>query len=160
MYGIDYLKTFAPVAKLVSLRLLLSIAVKYNLEVHQMDVKSASLAGDLDEVIYMAQPEGFVVKGGLICKLIKSLYGLKQSPRQWNNKIHQFLVSIGSVRTNADHCVYINTTMSVIIAMWVNDLMIFAKDKVTINDVKSKLNESFNMKDLGELEYFLGIQVN
>src|ERR1035438_3262999 len=119
-----------------------------------MDVKSAFLAGDLNEVIYMVQPEGFVVKRGLVCKLIKSLYSLKQSPRQWNNKIHRFLVSIGFVQTNADHCIYINTMMSVIIAMWVNDLMIFAKDKVTINNVKSKLNESFNMKDLGELEYF------
>jgi len=124
-----------------------------------MDVKSAFLAGDLNEVIYMAQPEGFVVEGGLVCKLIKSLYSLKQSPRQWNNKIHCFLVSIGFVRMNANHCVYINTMMSAIIAMWVNDLMIFAKDKVTINDVKSK-NKFFDMKDLGELEYFLGIRMN
>src|ERR1035438_2098598 len=69
-------------------------------------------------------------------------------------------MSIGFIRMNADHFVYINTTMSVIIAMWVNDLMNFAKDKVTINNVKSKLNESFNMKDLGELEYFLGIRMN
>ena len=90
MYGTDYLETYAPVVKLALLQLLLSIAAKYNLEIHQMDIKSAFLARDLDEVIYMVQPEGFVVEGGLICKLIKSLYSLKQSPRQWNNKIHRF----------------------------------------------------------------------
>ena len=105
-YGIDYLETYALVAKLALLQLLISLAVKCNLKIHQMDIKSAFLAGDLNEVIYMAQPDGFIVEGGLVCKLIKSLYGLKQSPQQWNNKIHWFLVSIGFIRTNADHCVY------------------------------------------------------
>ena len=71
--------------------------MKYDLEIHQIDVKSAFLAGGLDEIIYMVQPEGFVVEGGLVCKLLRSLYSLKQSPRQWNNKIHQFLVSIGFI---------------------------------------------------------------
>ena len=94
MYGTDYLEMYAPVAKLASLWLLLSIATKYDLEIHQMDVKSAFLARVLDEVIYMAQPEGFIVKGGLICKLLKSLYGLKQLPQQWNKKIHHFLESM------------------------------------------------------------------
>ena len=108
----------------------------------------------------MAQPEGFIVEGDLVCKLLRSLYGLKQLPCQCINKIHQFLVSIGFVQMNADHCVYINNTTSVIIALWVNNLMIFAKDKVTIYDVKARLNESFEMKDLGELECFLRIQVN
>ena len=122
-----------------------------------MDIKSVFLAGDLNDVIYMVQPEGFKVEGGLVCKLCKSLYGLKQSPHQWNNKIHQFLVSIGFVQMNADHCVYINNTTSVIIVLWVNNLMIFAKDKVTINNVKTRLNKSFEMKDLGEKKYFLWI---
>ena len=78
-----------------------------------MDVKSAFLAGDLNEVIYMAKLEGFVGEGDLVCKLLKSLYSLKQSPQQWNNKIHQFLVSIGFVRMNADHTAHVNTTTSV-----------------------------------------------
>ena len=75
----------------------LSIAVMYDLEMHQMDVKSAFLAGDFDEVIYMDQPEEFIVEGDLVCKLLKSLYNLKQAPCQWNNKIHHFLVSIGFI---------------------------------------------------------------
>ena len=81
--------------KLASLQLLLSLAAKYDLEIHQMDIKSAFLAGDLNEIIYMVQSEGFIVEGGLICKLLKSLYGLKQSPHTWNKKIHHFLTSIG-----------------------------------------------------------------
>ena len=79
----------------------------------------------------------------------KSSYGLKQSPQQWNNKIHQFLVSIGFVQMNTNHCIYVNNTTLVTIALWVDDLMIFAKDKVTIVEVKSRLNDSFEMKDLG-----------
>src|SRR5271154_5511404 len=118
-----------------------------------MDVKSAFLARDLDKVIYMDQPEGFKVNGDLVCKLTKSLYGLTQSPRQWNKKIHGFLVETRFVRTNADHCVYVNPTTLVIIALWVDDLMIFAKDIGTLNNVKVKLKESFKMKDLGELNY-------
>ena len=88
----------------------------HDLEVHQMDIKSAFLAGDLDKVIYMDQPEGFKVDSDLICKLTKSLYGLKQLPRQWNKKMHCFLVETRFIRTNADHCVYVNPTTLVIIA--------------------------------------------
>src|ERR1035438_3477949 len=104
---------YALVAKLASLQLLISLAAKYDLEIHEMDIKLAFLAGDLDKVIYMAQPEGFIVEGDLICKLCNSLYSLKWSPQQWNNKIHQFLVSIGFLQMNADHWVYINNTTSV-----------------------------------------------
>ena len=93
--GIDYKETFAPVAKMTSIRTLLGLAAVEGLEVHQMDVKMAFLNGDLEEEIYMDQPEGYVSEGeeSLICKLSKTLYGLKQSPRAWYKKIDEYFVS-------------------------------------------------------------------
>jgi Reverse transcriptase (RNA-dependent DNA polymerase) len=113
VYGMDYLDTFSPVAKLPSLRILLAIE---DLEVHQMDVITAFLASDLEEEIYMDRPEGF--KQGsefenLVCLFKKGLYELKQAAGIWNQKIHQFLISIGLMRTT----VYISTSTRIIIAM-------------------------------------------
>ena len=91
-YGVDYEETFAPVAKFTSIRILLSLSAKYKLTVHQMDVKTSVLNGLLDEDIYMAQPDGFIdeVKPDHVCQLKRSLYGLKQSPRMWNQTIDKF----------------------------------------------------------------------
>ena len=163
IYGIDYLDTYAPVVKVASIRILLSIAAIYDLEIHQMDVVTAFLAGELDEEIYMEQPEGFKVgnKGeDLVCKLRKSLYGLKQAPRVWNQRLRRFFESIKFEQTYSDPCVYINREMGVIIAIWVDDLIIFGRDMVDINNVKEALKKEYEMKDLGELKYFLGIQVH
>ena len=87
--GVDFHETFAPVAKFTTIRCILAIGAAMNLEIHQMDVKTAFLNGDLEEDIYMVQPEGFVQEGkeDYVCKLKKSLYGLKQSPRAWYQKI-------------------------------------------------------------------------
>jgi len=128
-----------------------------------MDVVTAFLAGELEEEIYMEQPEGFKVgteEDDLVCLLRKSLYGLKQAPRIWNQRIRRFLESIGFKPTYSDPCVYVNNETGVIIAMWVDDLMIFGKDIENINDLKAQLSEEYEMKDLGELKYFLGIQVH
>jgi hypothetical protein len=163
IYGIDYLDTYAPVVKLASIRILLAIAAIYGLEIHQMDVVTAFLAGDLEEEIYMEQPEGFEVETkeeDLVCRLRKSLYGLKQAPRVWNLKIRNFLKSIGFEQLYSDPCVYINKMTGIIIAMWVDDLIIFGKNITSIEDLKAQLNEEYEMKDLGELKYFLGIQVH
>jgi hypothetical protein len=94
---IDFFDTFSPVTKITSIRLLIAIAAIYNLMIHQMDVKTAFLNGDLEEEIYMDQPEGFVLPGNehKVCKLLKSLYGLKQAPRQWHIKFDQCLLSNG-----------------------------------------------------------------
>jgi len=128
-----------------------------------MDVVTAFLAGGREEEIYMEQPEGF--KAGteeedLVCRLRKSLYGLKQAPRVWNQKIRNFLKSIGFDQTYSDPCVYINTETETIIAMWLDDLITFGKDMASINSLKAQLNEECEMKDLGKLKYFLGIQVH
>jgi len=163
IYGIDYLDTYAPVVKLASIRILLAIAAIYGLEIHQMDVVTAFLAGELEEEIYMEQPEGFKVgseEEDLVCRLRKSIYGLKQAPRIWNQKIRHFLKSIGFDQTFSDPCVYINKMTGIIIAMWVDDIIIFGKDMTSVNDLKAQLNDEYEMKDLGELKYFLGIQVH
>jgi hypothetical protein len=106
--GIDFGEIFSLVAKLTSIRFLLSIVVAFDLEVEHMGVKTTFLHGDLEEEIYMKQPEGFVVKGKkeMVCKIKKSLYGLKQSPRMWYQKFDTYILGLGFVRSMVDHYVY------------------------------------------------------
>ena len=128
-----------------------------------MDVVTAFLAGELEEEIYMEQPEGYEVgtrEEDLVCRLRKSIYGLKQAPRVWNQRIRRFFKSIGFDQTYSDPCVYINKDTEVILAIWVDDLIIFGKDMGSINALKAQLNEEYDMKNLGELKYFLSIQVH
>jgi hypothetical protein len=106
--GIDFGEIFSPIAKLTSIIFLLSVAVEFEFEVEQMDVKTTFLHADLEEEIYMKQPEGYVVKRKkeLVCKLKKSLYGLKQSPRMWYQKFDTYILGLGFTRSKEDHCVY------------------------------------------------------
>ena len=162
VYGVDYLDTFAPVAKLASLRIILAIAAVEDLEIHQMDVVAAFLAEELEELIYMEQPEGFVQgteEEDLVCQLNKSIYGLKQSARLWNRKIRRMLLSKGYYQTHSDHCVFVHPITKIIVAIWVDDIIIAGKTTEDINELKDQLNKAFEMKDLGELKYFLGMQV-
>ncbi len=108
-YEVDYNKTFAPIAKFTSIRCILALAALEDMEIHQMDMKIAFLNGELEEEIYMEQPQGFVHQGGehLVCKLHKSLYGLKQSPRAWNQKLDAFLKSIEFMKSEANPSVYV-----------------------------------------------------
>jgi hypothetical protein len=107
-FKVDYNETFAPVAKFVSIRCILALAAIEDMEIHQMDVKTTFLNGDLEEEIYMEQPQGFTQEGEhLVCKLHKSMYGLKQSPRAWNKKLDVFLKSIKFVRSDADFSMYV-----------------------------------------------------
>ena len=160
--GIDYKETFAPTANITSVRSLMQIAAQHDLILHQMDVKNAYLNVPIDSEIYMEQAEGFEVpgkEGRLVYKLNKSLYGLKQSGRNWNNLLHSYLRANKFVQSPTDHCVYVQKIDGgiEIIVIWVDDLIIAASDESLLNGTKRMLKDRFKMKDLGKLSYFLGI---
>ena len=106
--GIDYKETFSPVSKKDSLRIIMALVAQYDLELHQMDVKTAFLNGDIEEEIYMDQPEGFSMDGKdhMVCKLKKSIYGLKQASRQWYLKFNDTIISFGFQENIVDRCIY------------------------------------------------------
>jgi hypothetical protein len=161
--GEDYNETFAPVAKFQSIRALLALAAQKGYFVHQMDVTSAFLYGDLDEEIYMQQPEGFIVPGKEHCvlRLHKALYGLKQASRAWYHRFDSVLKTFGFTRSRVDHCVYYlrRSGQVVIIFIYVDDSGIVSSSLHLLGQVKEFLHAHFAMKDLGEAEYVLGIQL-
>ncbi|KAK3719576.1 hypothetical protein QZH41_006798 [Actinostola sp. cb2023] len=161
--GVDYDETFSPVVRFESLRTVIALSVKQELKLHQMDVTTAFLNGDLKEEVYMRQPEGFSVKGKehLVCKLNKSLYGLKQSPRCWNYTLDEHLKSMGFVQTPSDPCIYVSDEDAnpFIIAVYVDDIVLAGPSDEKIAEVKQNISERFEVKDMGELKYFLGVQV-
>jgi hypothetical protein len=162
--GEDYFDTYSPVARLTTIRVLFFMAASYGLIVHQMDVKTAFLNGELEEEIYMDQPDGFVVKGEetKVCKLLKSLYGLKQAPKQWHEKFDRTLTSVGFVVNEADKCVYYRHGggEGVILCLYVDDTLIFGTNIKVIHEVKSFLSKCFDIKDLGEADVILNIKLN
>lgn len=161
--GVDYTETFAPTANLTSVRAVMQLAAQHDLVLHQMDVKSAYLNAPIDCEIFMEQAEGFEVqsKNGekLVYKLKKSLYGLKQSGRNWNNMLHNHLVENNFVQSPTDNCVYTKHEEGEIVVMivWVDDLIVGAKDPKLLSRNKQILKDKFKMKDLGKLTYYLGI---
>ncbi|CAH9068398.1 unnamed protein product [Cuscuta epithymum] len=160
---VDYFDTFAPVTRISSIRTLIALASIHKLLIHQMDVKTAFLNGELEEEIYMMQPEGHVVSGQehKVCKLVKSLYGLKQAPKQWNEKFDEVLLAHGFTSLEVDKCVYtkIKNGVCIIICLYVDDMLIFSSNIELINETKSFLASKFDMKDLGEAKLILGIKV-
>jgi transposase InsO family protein len=160
-YGLDYTETFSPVAKLNSIRIIISLAANLDWPLHQLDVKNAFLHGDLTETVYMTQPPGFESKGECVCHLKKSIYGLKQSPRAWFDKFSKAVVSHGMTRSQADHSVFFKKTRTgiVILVVYVDDIVITGSDKEGIQILINHLSSSFLTKDLGKLRYFLGIEV-
>ena len=161
--GIDYFDTYSPVTKIATIRSLIALSAIRGLIIHQMDVKTAFLNGDLEEEIYMEQPEGLVITGqeNKVCKLRKSLYGLKQAPKQWYEKFDRTLVNNGYVVNASDSCVYSKMFGSdcVIICLYVDDMLIFCSNLEVINNTKMFLSSSFDMKDLGEADVILGVKI-
>lgn len=128
-----------------------------------MDVQSAYLNGELEEEIYMKQPEGFVEKGmeELVCKLHKALYGLKQAGRTWYNKLHECLCRMGYTRSESDYSIYYRQLYDtkVIIAIYVDDIILMSNNLTHLQDLKRSLRDAFTMKDLGEISSYLGIGI-
>ncbi|KAK1652538.1 hypothetical protein QYE76_070343 [Lolium multiflorum] len=161
--GEDFFDTYSPLARLTTIRVLLSLAASHGLLVHQMDVKTAFLNGELDEKIYMEQPDGFLLQGQerKVCKLKKSLYGLKQAPKQWHEKFERTLTSVGFVVNEADKCVYYRHGggEGVVLCLYVDDILIFGTSLKVIEEVKTFLSQCFEMKDLGEADVILNIKL-
>lgn len=162
--GIDFDEIFSPVVKMSSIRVVLGLAATMNLELEQLDVKTAFLHGDLDEEIYMEQPEGFKVRGkeDMVCRLKKSLYGLKQAPRQWYKKFDSFMVHQRFKRTEADPCVYVRRYPNgrfIVLLLYVDDMLIVGQDAEMITTLKKDLSKTFNMKDLGSARRILGMDI-
>ena len=160
--GVDFNETFAPVAKFSTIRCIVAIGAAMDLEMHQMDVKTAFLNPKLEEVIYMDQPQGFVQEGKehLKCKLKKALPGLKQSGRAWYRDIDAMFARKGFKRGHADHSLYTlqSREFLVIVILYVDDLILLASGMTKMLEVKAMLKEEYEMTDLGELHYCLGVE--
>ena len=161
--GVDYFDTYAPVARIISIRVLLALASIYKFIVHQMDVKTAFLNGDLDDEVYMKQPEGFVlpINEKKVCKLVKSLYGLKQASKQWHEKFDLVILSDSFVHNSSDKCMYSKFTKEyeVIVCLYVDDMLIFGTNMKGVCETKKYLSSMFQMKDLNEVDTILGIKI-
>ena len=161
--GIDYKETFSPVSSKDSFRTIMALVAHYDLELHQMDVKTAFLNGDLDETIHMVQLENFVSGDpkSMVCKLKKSIYGLKQSSRQWYHKFHQVITSYGFEANVVDDCVYHKFSGSkyIFLVLYVDDILLASSDIGLLHETKKFLTKKFEMKDLGDASFVLGIQI-
>lgn len=162
--GVDFRETFAPVARQSSVRILAALAAELGLTLYQLDVVMAYINGDLDEVIFMEQPEEFIEKGkeDQVCLLKKSIYELKQSERQWFKKLDQALQSFGLTPLETEKCFYVmkNQGCHFIVVIYVDDLIVDSNDEETYLRLKRDLAHKFQMKDLGLLRYCLGIEFN
>ena len=163
--GIDYNEIFSPVVKHSSIRVLLALVAQFDLELKQLDVKTAFLHGDLEETIYMDQPEGFLAEGkeDHVCQLKKSLYGLKQSPRQWYKRFDAFMTTHGFSRSAFDSCVYhkkMSGNSMIYLLLYVDDMLIAANNITEINILKKLLSKEFDMKDLGVAKKILGMEIS
>ncbi|GJS23700.1 ribonuclease H-like domain-containing protein [Tanacetum coccineum] len=160
--GIDYDETFSPVVKIVTVRCLINLAVQCDWPLFQLDINNAFLYGDLTETVYMKLPDGYFDKNDKrVCKLKKSLYGLKQAPRQWNAKLTQALVEDGFVQSKSDYSLFTKADSGMFLALlvYVDDIIITGNSLVHIENFKTFLKSKFQIKDLGKLKYFLGIEV-
>ena len=162
--GVDFIDVFSPVVKHSSIRILLALVAMHDLELEQLDVKTAFLYGDLEEKIYMKQPEGFEIEGkkDQVCLLKKSLYGLKQSPRQWYKRFDSFMLGHGYSRSMYDSCVYfrkLNDGSFIYLLLYVDDMLIAAKNIAEIHQLKALLSGEFDMKDLGAAKKILGMEI-
>jgi hypothetical protein len=160
--GIDYEETFSPVARYTSIRTIIALVAKVKWKLHQMNVKTTFLNGVIEEEVYIEQPQGFEVeeRKAHVCRLKKALYGLKQAPRAWYGRIDSFLTSLGFTKSKADSNLYFKVMNDepVILLLYVDDLFLKGEESL-ITNCKKKLAVEFEMKDLGLMHYFSGLEV-
>lgn len=161
--GIDFIETFSPVVKHTTIRVILSLALAYNWPLRQLDVECAFLHGDLHEEVYMAQPQGYVdpTHPSHVCRMIKSIYGLRQAPRAWYDKFASKLLELGFNISASDPSLFIyahgNTRLYLL--LYVDDIIITGNQPSAITSLIRGLSAAFHMKDMGPLTYFLGITI-
>jgi hypothetical protein len=161
--GLDFDETFAPVARLEAIRIFLAYACHKRFKVYQMDVKSAYLNGDLNEEVYMEQPEGFKLSDNpnLVCKLKKALYGLKQAPHAWYHRLDTYLKDKGFKRGTIDNNLYIKTEGDdlLIVLVYVDDIIFGCNKDSLVKWFSFAMESKFEMSMIGELSFFLGLQI-
>jgi len=162
--GIDFKETFSPVSSKDSFRKIMALVTYYDLEFHQMDVKTTFLNGNIDETIYMVQPENLVSGDpkNMVSKLTKSIYGLKQASHQWYHKFHQVTLSFGFKMNLVDDCVYHKFSGSkyIFLVLYVDDILLATNDIGMLHQTKRFLLRNFEMKDLGDASFVLGIRIH
>nr|GEV74566.1 retrotransposon protein, putative, Ty1-copia subclass [Tanacetum cinerariifolium] len=160
---IDYKETFSHVADIRAIRIFIAITAFYDYEIWQMDVKIAFLNGYFSEKVYMEQPEGFVnpAHPNRVCKLKRSIYGLKQASMQWNKRFDDKIKKFGFTQNRNEPCVYLKASGSNItfLILYVDDILIMGNNIPMLQDVKSYIGRCFAIKDLGEAAYILGIKI-
>ena len=163
LFGVDFSETFAPVARLDTIRMLLALAAQKGWHIHQMDVKSAFLNGYLEEEIFVEQPEGFVVQGKeeKVYLLKKALYGLKQAPRAWYSRIDAHLLNLGFTKSLSEFTLYLRKVDDeiLVVSLYVDDLLVTGSSMEQIDAFKREMKDVFEMSDLGKMTFFLGMEV-
>ncbi|RDX71255.1 hypothetical protein CR513_49421, partial [Mucuna pruriens] len=159
--GIDYKETFSPVSSKDSFRTVMTLVAHFDFELHQMNIKTAFLNGDIDETIYMMHPKNFVSNEykSMVCKLKKFIYGLKQASRQWYHKFHQVITSYGFEKNVVDDCIYHKFSGSkyIFLVLYVDDILLASSDACLLHETKRFLTKNFEMKDIVEASFVLEI---
>ena len=160
--GKDYKHTFSPVVKFATVRILLAVAVARDWSLYQLDINNAFLDGTLDEEVYMVLPQGYTAHDkGKVCKLKRSLYGLKQASRQWNKALKGFLLEEGFSQSKRDYSLFVRDCegKTCVVLAYVDDLLVTGDNEDYIFVLKRRLDDKFTIKDLGSMRYFLGVEV-
>jgi hypothetical protein len=161
---IDYTETFSAISCKNSLIIIMTLVTHYNLELHQMNIKTTFLNGDLLENVYMAQPKGFTMKGKehMRCHMRKSIYRLKQAPRQWYLKFDKTIRSFGFKENEEDNCIYVKfrSRKFIFLILYVDDILLASNDVSMLSETKRFLSSNFDMKDFGEASFVLGIKIH
>jgi hypothetical protein len=162
--GIDYTEIFSPVLCKNSLRIIMVLVMHYDLELHQIDIKTTFLNGDLLANVYMAQPKDFAVKEKehMRCHLEKSIYGLKQASRLWYLKFDKIIRNFGFKENEEDNCIYakFRSEKIIFLILYVDDILLASSDVSLLLETKRFLSSNFDMKDLSEVSFVIGIEIH